>query len=225
MIMTNLESSSFVSSHVVNPSIDDLDAILSPACNLALWKRPTSPAPIAIQELVNSPFQSLQLVYDRSQPIDIIGAYFDEHLSLKAVDAYPLFSDIMTIAKKFVSLCSDKVIGIRLERITNDNCKSFHIDYLSLRLICTYWGAATEWLENSNVNREGLGQNRNDLVWKNEDDIKQFKTSWVGVLKGENYEGNSGNGVVHRSPQIADLKNADRILLRMDTLDLGLTNE
>lgn len=200
-------------------SIDQLDRILLQTCNIAVWKRSASPAPQAIQELVDSSFHGLQFVYDRTQPIDLIGAYFDEHLDLKSPDAFHLCSDLMDIAKKFISLCSDQAIGIRLERVTNDNCKAFHVDFLSLRLICTYHGAATEWLENSNANRAGLGKNRNDLVCINPDEIKKFKTNWVGIFKGENYEGNTGNAVVHRSPQISDLKKSDRILLRMDTLE------
>jgi hypothetical protein len=186
---------------------------------MAIWRRSASPAPQAIQELVKSDFQALQFVYDRSQPVELIGAYFDEHLNLSSQDSYYLCEDFINIAKKFISLCSDKVIGIRLERVVTDNCKAFHVDFLSLRLLCTYHGAATEWLENSNVNREHLGKNRNDLVAKNEDLIKSFKTNWVGILKGENYTDNRGRGVVHRSPQILDLKKEDRILLRMDTLE------
>jgi hypothetical protein len=203
----------------VKRSINDLDEILSPACNMAIWKRPLSPAPQAIQELVDSSFQALQFVYDRSQSIELVGAYFDEHLDLKSHDAYFLCEDFMNIAKKFVSLCSDQSIGIRLERVTNDNCKAFHVDFLSLRLLCTYHGPATDWVDNSNVNRKYLGKNRNDLVIKNESLIKSFKTNWVGVLKGENYADNKGKGVVHRSPQISTLEKADRILLRMDTLE------
>ncbi len=200
-------------------TIHDLDQILSPTCNIALWQRASSPAPLAIQELVDSSFRGLQLVYDRSQPLDLIAAHFDEHLDLASPDAFHLYADLMDITKKFVSLCSDKDIGIRLERVTDDNCKAFHVDFLSLRLICTYHGPATEWLENSNVNRDGLGKNRNDLVCKNPNEIKKFNTNWVGILKGENYEGNKGNAIVHRSPQISDLKKSDRILLRMDTLE------
>lgn len=214
-----LETSKIKNNDLDSSSINDLDKIISPHCNLAIWKRSASPAPLAINELVHSPFQSLQFVYDRSQPIDIIGAYFDEHLNLMAPDTFHLCTDFMSIAQKFVSLCSDKMIGIRLERIKNDNCKSFHIDFLALRLICTYNGPATEWLDNSNVNRCHLGKNRNDLVCKNPDLIQKFDTHWVGILKGENYEDNEGNAIVHRSPQISDIKNSNRIILRMDTLE------
>lgn len=38
-------------------------------------------------------------------------------------------------------------VMLRLERVTGDACKRWHADYVSVRLICTYRGAATRWIE------------------------------------------------------------------------------
>lgn len=199
--------------------IDTLDEILDPTCNISIWKRAYAPAPLAIEELLKSNFKELQLVYKISQPIEVIADYIDETLKLNSQDAYHFLQDILIITKKFLEISNDSSIGIRLERVMSDNCKIFHTDFLKLRLICTYHGPATEWLENSNVNREYLGKGQNNLVVKNENLIQHMKTNWVGILKGDNYIDNAGKGVVHRSPQISHLNQKDRILLRIDTLD------
>ncbi len=47
------------------------------------------------------------------------------------------------------------------------------------------------------------------------DRIQRFETFWVGVLKGEAYKNNKGNGIIHRSPSVGK-KSAKRILLKLD---------
>ena len=86
-------------------------------------------------------------------------------------------------------------------------------------MLCTYWGEASYWLENDNVNREGLGKNNNDLVVKDWDKVHQMQTNWAGIFKGENFPGNKGLGIVHRSPEILGKESADRLLLRIDTIN------
>lgn len=206
-------------SSIESSQMDVLNQISLEHLNMAIWQRRYSPAPKAIQELVDSQFSAIQCVFDRSESIETLGAYFDEHLNLSSPDAFYLYQDIMELAQAFISLCKDKVIGIRLERVTTDNCKAFHVDYISLRLLCTYHGRATDWLENTNVNRLGLGQNNNELVVRDWRKVRKMKIHWVGILKGENFANNTGRGIVHRSPQISGINGADRILLRMDTLE------
>lgn len=200
-------------------SADILKRILADETNIAIWQRPQNPAPQAIHELIHSSFNALQCVFHKNQKLDAIAAYFDEHLQLTAPDAFFLVQDIMNLAELFLSLDHSQTIGIRLEKITHDNCKAFHVDYLSLRMLCTYHGKATEWIDNSSVDRTGLGKNNNDLVVRDSHQIQSFQTNWVGILKGENFKNNQKRGIVHRSPQITGTTASPRILLRIDSLE------
>ena len=49
-------------------------------------------------------------------------------------------------------------------------------------------------------------------------DIKQLCVGDVALLKGERWYGNSGGGLVHRSPHVEDT-NSKRLLLTLDFLN------
>jgi len=139
------------------------------------------------------------------------------------VKAYPSFQTSITVtpanvhsaigelidASKFSDLCDDITELVK-----------FHVDRVPCRLITTYQGIATEWLEHSSVNREKLGLGSQGLpdhesgLYQKPSDIKRLKPGDVGLLKGENWEGNHLAGLVHRSPAVAAGEN--RLLLTLD---------
>ena len=208
--MTNFYASS---------SIDALTKVNSDGINLSIWQRDTNQVQSAAQALLETSFTRTQFIYDRADSIELIGAFLDETTGLESPDAPYLWADIMLLTEQMLKLCDDQEIGIGLERVTHDNCTSFHTDFLSLRLLCTYWGDATHWLADDNVNRDGLGKNNNDLVVKDWSQVNKMEPHWVGIFKGENFAGNKGCGIVHRSPEIVGKDNADRLLLRIDTIN------
>lgn len=197
---------------------DALNRVLAPEVNLAIWQRESGPCQQAAKGLLKTSFKSEQFVYNRKDPVDLIGAHLDEATELKSKKAPFLWNDIMDLAAKMLELCDDQEIGLCLDRVTNDNCTAFHTDFLNLRLLCTYWGDATYWIENPYVNREGLGQNNNDLVVKDWEQVHQMKTNWAGIFKGDNFPKSKGQGIVHRSPEISTQANGERLLLRIDTI-------
>ncbi|MDQ3231009.1 MAG: DUF1826 domain-containing protein [Pseudobdellovibrionaceae bacterium] len=90
---------------------------------------------------------------------------------------------------------------LTLARPADQMCPIFHVDKVSLRLIVTLHGPGTEWLANQDVDRKRLGKGSNRRVVREGALIQQLKTFQVGILKGEEYPGNFGNGLVHRSPE------------------------
>jgi hypothetical protein len=207
------------SSYILGRNADVLARIADPTINLALWMRDKAPAPLSIKEIIDSNFRESQVVFECGESIEAIGVWLDEVLDLQSSDAYRFYFDIMNLVEYFITISKERVIGVRLEKVKSDNCKSFHTDFLSLRLLCTYWGPGTEYLDNSNANREGLKKNRNDLVVKDARKIKRFGRNWVGILKGEKYEDNLGNAVIHRSPEISHDETLTRLVLRIDSLE------
>jgi hypothetical protein len=215
---------SIENAHIGN-NIDCLDSIHRPEINLAIWKRNSLTFKVVANEILATSFSRAQFIYDRADPIDLIGAYLDEMVDVKSESALLLWTDIMNLADRVLRLCSDQEIGIGLERIRHDNCTSYHVDKLGLRLLCTYSGEATHWVGNNNVNRNYLGQNDNDNVIRNWNQIQVMAQGWVGVFKGEKYIGNEGLGIVHRSPEISKKDNAERLLLRIDTINRFKDND
>jgi hypothetical protein len=86
-------------------------------------------------------------------------------------------------------------VMLRLERVTGDACKRWHADYVSVRLICTYRGAATRWIEQPGDRQRALA------------------TGTVGLFKGRVLAGD--DAIVHRSPPILGT-GEDRLLLVLD---------
>lgn len=73
-------------------------------------------------------------------------------------------------------------VGVRLQRLTEPMCPAFHVDRVIGRVITTYLGAGTEWLEHA-----ALPPHR-------------AEPGAIAVFKGDVV---AGRGVVHRSPPMA----------------------
>ena len=92
-------------------------------------------------------------------------------------------------------------------------CRLFHIDNLRQRLLCTYLGPGTEWLDHSNVIWDGIGNGCNKKIVKEPDKVNQTQLGEPIILHGLKHETNLP--LVHRSPEIEN-KNLTRVLLKID---------
>lgn len=106
----------------------------------------------------------------------------------------------------------------------HDDCRKYHVDWVRLRLIVTYWGAGTEWVRNVGVKREALSKEWSSVSQINREivpdprHVHQAQPGDVLLLKGETYPQNAGNGAVHRSPPIA-LKGTARLVFKLTVLE------
>lgn len=192
--------------------------IMSPGVNAVVLERARPSMTETLRYLTSVKWSPLQMVFEAGDDLDLIAAEIDFHLDLPTKDATVFYSDLSWIVQGYLSATRSRLIGLRLETVDFDNCQNFHVDKVHLRLVTTYAGAATEWLENEDVIRGGLGQRDNSQVARVGGRVRAFATGWVAIMKGENFPGNRGNGFVHRSPSILG-KGERRILLRIDTLD------
>ena len=140
----------------------------------------------------------------------------DEHLPVgpNQRDRTMLIDDIIRLAMQFQSMTISPRLTLKLEVIRTDACRLFHADYYRQRLLCTYLGPGTEWLEDSNVDRNGLGKGDNNNIVRNHDDINHANTFDVLLLKGMKYGGGE-LAVIHRSPPIL-CRGGTRVLLKID---------
>ena len=128
--------------------------------------------------------------------------------------------DICCLVKEFCVLFKVDETHLRLTALEETMCPRFHVDRLACRLLTTYRGKATEWLQHEYVDRSKLGlgnQGKPDNesgLFNSSSDIRKLLAGDVAIMKGENWLGNEGRGLVHRSPHLEN--SANRLLLTLD---------
>lgn len=125
--------------------------------------------------------------------------------------------DVIRLAEKFFRSTKSKNIGVKIEVIHTNMCRLFHADNVCQRLLCTYVGPGTEWLDHDNVKREGIGKGKNENIVKDFSRVNHAKPFETILLKGLKY-GRGHLPVVHRSPEV-EKDGLMRVLLKIDECD------
>lgn len=130
--------------------------------------------------------------------------------------------DVPELARRIALYTHRKHVRVRFDVVRTDSCRKFHQDYVALRLLVTYAGAGTEWVENPNVVRSELGRvdvpllEANTRIVPDPSTIKRAAVGDVLILKGASFSRNEHNGAVHRSPPIEQEAGHARLVLRID---------
>lgn len=205
-----------LSPHAVDDRPEILRQIHDPDVNLCLWQR--QPQTAIARELSLLQASDLPDVRCRTSL-----ATFDDDVSalLQKQGLDPLAfknwrNDLRWLAEIYFSASEGREVVMRLVTTDGDDCRRYHVDRTNLRLLCTYRGPGTEWLTNAQVDRKAQVNGA-----PNERIIRfgvpsQFEAFWVGILKGDAYPGNAGQGLVHRSPSITD-SGQTRVLFCLDS--------
>ncbi|KLE32135.1 DUF1826 domain-containing protein [Aurantiacibacter gangjinensis] len=182
-----------------------LSAIRSPECSLAVWQR----TPLAkAREL---PLEALENIRFNAPLFD-----YRRYLSRAVGDSeWPagtdwLVDDVADLAATFAEIMQVDALETRLEIVVTNACRRFHADYVSARLITTYAGQGTQWLERDEAARVagGLEPAR----------VDQLSAGDVGVFKGKLGD---GAPAIHRSPPIAGTGER-RLLLVINPVDIDV---
>lgn len=205
----------------VSNHIEDLAEIYSPDVNMCMINRTVSGELASfIAQLLRTPIE-LSLV---------------ERITFKSFDFYKLLpqaahiaghrafcADIARLSALYCDLFELKNLGLRIRTLDKAMCPKFHVDYVTCRLVCTYGGVGTEWLEEAEIDRSKLGMGSLGLsdaqsgLYQDTNAIQTMPAFAIGLLKGSQWEGNENHGAVHRSPQLS-AETPRRLLL---TLDFG----
>ena len=198
-------------------SIQALTEIFEPHCQIAIAKR----RPVAAID------GYLSTVANR------LGEGF--RVSLKAGESLPLHllpaspgredfaADIAFLVGIYNDLLGCPAIGLRLEVLNCAMCPRFHVDHTGIRLLCTYRGPGTEWLEDRAADRSKLGPvsagicDEDSGIILSPTGIHHVEPYAIALLKGSRWQGNAGRGVVHRSPAVS-VDEAPRVMLALDAL-------
>ena len=201
----------------VGSCLNSLSNIRQKEYNIALYERDKTINPLLqsfINALAEKGFEDFK---ETIKPVEI-GALLYKHFKALHLMGLDLFvNDITELLTTFSQISKSPTIRVSLSYVTNDQCRVFHTDIMDLRMLCTYYGEGTLWVENDNVNWKEYGCcYEEEKIILDKSQIHQLLPFDVALFKGALYPDNSINAVLHRSPAIEEL-NQKRILLRFDT--------
>lgn len=177
-------------------SASDLEAIRQRFAALSIWQRHLPPRlAAALAEVDRDGIEDLEFTIalpDMAEKLPIILA----EAGYGGIAAGPLASDIDDLARRFGALVGSQRFKLRFGIVDTDACSRFHADYVTYRLLTTYWGQATQWIRTEEP-----------------DSIAQMHTGDVGIFKGRLLA--EEPPILHRSPPIAGT-GEQRLLLVID---------
>lgn len=120
--------------------------------------------------------------------------------------------DILIVTDMFSCLFELKQIGFRLCVLSKSMCPRFHTDKVPCRLITTYAGKGTEWLDWQINDPSILDVCNEEHLHPNF--IHRLNEYDITLLKGDKWPEKDSLGVIHRSPALSG--NETRLLLTLD---------
>jgi len=167
-------------------------------CSLAIWQR----APFAdFAPLTEGDPHDLRFESDLAGLPARLAAELEQAGFPAAERHDALIADAALLAGLFCARLSLGRFELRLEVVRTDSCRRFHADYVRARLITTYAGEGTDWLDDADAARVAAGEAPLRINRMNAFDVGLFK----GKLATD-------RPAIHRSPPIAGT-GAARLLL------------
>ena len=189
---------------------EGLAATSNPGTELVIWRRAL---PLYLQaRLERMDASCLPDIRVLVQPSDLrraVEPHFDD-CGMPPGDVRDLLlGDIDDLVSAFARITQSDLVDVRLERVSHDACWKFHRDCVEARLLTTYRGPATEWVQPIHAERALREQRsyKGPLERLRVHDVAIFKGSCAGP----------GGGIVHRSPPVAGT-GCTRLLLCLNKL-------
>ena len=173
-----------------------LDAIREENVSIAIWERPilSSLLGLKLDNIVDTRF-----MVDIDDLPDTLSEAMDGAGHERGAVRDLLHADILMLANRFADIMQSDYVEIRLKHVTTNACKKFHSDYVSARLITTYLGQGTQWLDSGD-----MANSCDPEV------IQQMQAGDVALLKGKIWS--EDTPAIHRSPPI-ESTNEGRLML------------
>lgn len=133
-----------------------------------------------------------------------------------------MIDDVRFIAELYSDLTGCDEIALRLEVLDKAMCPRFHVDRTGIRLVCTYHGQGTEWINDEWVDRDKLElgslgfSDRASGLLDEKTRVEAAAPFDITLLKGSLWQENAQGGAIHRSPAVA--AGQSRVLLVMDAI-------
>lgn len=183
---------------------DALNAFLQPGCAAAIWRRQMPPEVQSwLDGLDPDALPRVRLILRPDEIADAVQRLFDTAGLPARSERDWLAGDIVGQADMFAGLMGAEFLRLRLDVVTTNACRRFHIDAITGRLVCTYRGTGTQY----GISSDG-------------DDPKRVFTVQTGapiLLRGTLWPAEPPSGLLHRSPPIEGT-GATRLVLVLDAV-------
>ena len=191
--------------HTVTDSAG-LSALAAPNCPAVIWSRPMSE--VQTEWLDRLPPSQLP----KWREIVAVDAVAEAALDACAEAGTPdcperaqLINEIQTLAEGFAALMQAPSLLLRLDVITSNACKRFHIDAVSARLICTFRGTGTQLVSTESAGDPGA--------------VLTLSRGSPILLKGTLWPDAPASDLLHRSPPIEGTGETRLVLVLDPVLD------
>lgn len=175
---------------------DTLREFTASSATLALWHRQ---ARTAVQQwLASLPVARLphgRVLVGREDIETALDDILDTSGTPRGPEASGFAEDVAEIAHLFAEVAGIETVDIGLEPLQHDSCWKFHRDYVRLRIVTTYLGPGTEFVDDENAER-ALEEQK---AYRGR--IHEIPSNTVALFRGAKFA--DGAGIVHRSPPIA----------------------
>ncbi|MEM7397776.1 MAG: DUF1826 domain-containing protein [Pseudomonadota bacterium] len=181
---------------------DILDEIWSPSCGVAVWRRNLDVEfRTWLDTLPPEDLPDARVVSSPSSAGSVLDAHIGGNGMAEGAFRTQLVEDAAMLAGAFARIMKATSVRIRLDVISDDACRKFHLDNVEARLLCTYRGRGTQY---------GCSQGRSDPS-----PIHELETGDVGLFRGRRWPTLEQCGLVHRSPPLSAGEET-RLLLVVD---------
>lgn len=167
----------------------DLKSFLQPASAATVWPRRIPTSVLSwLAELDPDALPHGRVVVPTSAVKTTLGHLFDMVDLPRGAPRDWLFEDIAGLADVFATMMDAAFLRLRLDVVTTNACRKFHMDAISARLVCTYRGTGTQY---------GTALNGKDPA-----QIATVATGAPILLRGTRWPEHPASGLKHRSPPI-----------------------
>lgn len=184
---------------------EDLKIFLQPGCAAAIWRRQPEPSfQKWIENLDPSLLPQGRIVLRPSAVPSAVTALCDVAETPDCEEREQLIGDISALAEIFAGLMKAPYLRLRLQAVTTNACRKFHIDAITARLVCTYRGQGTQY----GISPDGQDPAR----------VFSVATGAAILLRGTLWPEKPASGLLHRSPPIEGTGET-RLVLVLDAVD------
>ncbi len=175
---------------------EGLDAIARPDVELVVWRR-SLPLRLKawLERLDATLLPDLRLLVRPEDLVRAMEPLLDNCGCPEEEMRALLVGDVDNLVSAFARIARTDLVDVRLQSVSGDACWRFHRDFVAARLLTTYRGPATEWVQPRYAEAALRAQERfkGPIEHLRAHDVAIFKGSCAGPA----------SGIVHRSPPIS----------------------
>jgi hypothetical protein len=183
---------------------ENLDILETQDCAAAIWQRQPLPGfQTWIDGLNPDILPSVRLILEPQDVATVLSEICDTSSVVDRAHWQYLIKDIAELSHLFCDLMAAPYMRLRLEPITSNACRKFHIDVITARLVCTYRGTGTQF----GISQDGAEPER----------IFTAPSGTPILLRGTLWPEQPRSGLLHRSPPIEG-SGETRLVLVLDPI-------